>query len=103
VVRLKIAQIRTGMRNMEVIGRLVEIGEPVQTSTRYGPALLAKAKLRDDSGEMVLNLWRQQIDVAKEGDIVVIQNAFAREFSGVVELNIGADGKILPYKKEGIH
>lgn len=97
MARVKIAQIRAGMRNMEIIGRLVEVGKPVQISTRYGPAMMAKAKLRDETGEIVLNLWRQQIDVAKEGELVILQNAFAREFSGVVELNIGADGKILPY------
>lgn len=97
MARVKIAQIRAGMRNMEVIGRLVEVGRPVEISTRYGLAMMAKAKLRDDTGEVVLNLWRQQIDVAKEGELVILQNAFAREFSDVVELNIGADGKILPY------
>ena len=86
---------------METIGRLVEVGKPVQLSTHYGLAMMAKAKLRDDTGEIVLNLWRQQIDVAKEGELVILQNAFAREFSGVVELNIGADGKILPYRRGG--
>ena len=100
VARVKIAQIRGGMRNMEVIGRLVEVREPVQMSTRYGLALLAKTKLRDDTGEIVLNLWRQQIDVASEGNTIILQNAFAREFSGVVELNIGADGEIVPYHRQ---
>ena len=95
MTRMKISQIKAGMRNIEVIGRLVELGKPVQMSTRYGLALLTKAKLRDDTGEIVLNLWRQQIDVAQEGEIVILRNAFAREFSGVVELNIGADGEIL--------
>ena len=74
---------------LEVIGELVEVGTPVQMLTRYGPALMAKAKLRDDTGEIVLNLWRQQIDVAREGEAMILQNAFAREFSGVVELSIG--------------
>lgn len=101
MARVKIAHIRAGMRNMEIIGRLVEVGKPVQISTRYGLAMMAKAKLRDDTGEMVLNLWRQQIDVAKEGELVILQNAFAREFSGVVELNIGADGKILLSRRSG--
>ncbi|MBL7083868.1 MAG: DNA-binding protein [Candidatus Aminicenantes bacterium] len=96
---MKISQIKAGMRNIEVIGRLVELGKPVQMSTRYGLEPLAKAKLRDDTGEIVLNLWRQQIDVAQEGEIVILRNAFAREFSGVVQLNIGADGEILRYSK----
>lgn len=32
-------------------------------------------------------------------DTVVLGNAFAREFSGVVEVNIGADGKISVLKQ----
>lgn len=41
---------------------------------------------------------RRQIDVAKAGDTIVLENAFAREFGGVVEVNIGADGKIAVLK-----
>ena len=95
--RLQIGHIRAGMCNMEVPGRLVEVGKPVQMSTRYTLALLGKAKLRDDTGEIVLNLWREQTHVLKESDVVITRNAFAREFSGVIELNIGLDGKIVPY------
>ena len=47
---------------------------------------------------MRLNLWREQIEVAKVGDTIVLENAFAREFGGVVEVNIGADGKIAVLK-----
>ena len=36
--------------------------------------------------------------MAKAGDIIVLENTFAREFSGVVEVNIGADGKIAVLK-----
>jgi ssDNA-binding replication factor A large subunit len=99
MMHVKVAVIKAGMRNMEVIGRLIEIGEPVQISTRYGMAMLARAKLKDETGEIVVNLWRQQIDAAKPGEIVILKNAFAREFGNVIELNIGVDGEIAPYTK----
>ena len=96
--RIEIANIRDGMRDMKEIGRLVEVGKPIQMSTRYGPAMMAKAKLRDDTGEISLNLWRQQIHVAAVGDTIILENAFAKEFKGVVEVNIGIDGRIAVLK-----
>lgn len=60
--------------------------------------MLARAVLEDETGSVCLNLWRDQIDVAKAGDTIVLENAFAREFGGVVEVNIGADGKIAVLK-----
>lgn len=44
---------------------MAEVTEPVQMSMRYGLTLLAKANLLDDIGEIVLNLWREQIEVAR--------------------------------------
>ena len=91
---VKIWQIRAGMRNMRIVGRLKEISEPREISTRFGLANLATAVLEDETGSVRLNLWRDQIDAARAGDTVILENAFAREFGGVVEVNIGADGKI---------
>lgn len=76
MVEVKIGQIRAGMRNMRIIGRLKEVSE------------------EDGTGSVRLNLWRGQIEIAKAGDTIVLENAFAREFGGGVEVNIGADGKI---------
>ena len=97
MLQVKVSQIRGGMRNMrnmKIVGILKEAEKPVEIGTRYGPALLVRAILEDETGSVCLNLWRDQIDVAKAGDAVVLENAFAREFGEVVEVNIGADGKI---------
>lgn len=94
MVDVKVDQIRGGMRNMRIIGTLKEVEEPVEMATRYGRAMLAKAVLQDETGSVRLNLWRDQIDIAKVGDRIILENAFAREFGGVVEVNIGADGNI---------
>lgn len=91
---VKIGRIKAGMRNMKVTGTIKEISEPREIGTRFGPANLATAILEDETGSVRLNLWRDQIDVAKEGDTIILENAFAREFGGVVEVNIGADGTI---------
>lgn len=98
-----ISDIKSGMRNITVSGKIVKIGQPIEVVTRYGPARVAAAVLQDYTGTIRLNLWRNQIEKVKTGDFVRIENAFAREFSGKLELNIGADGKIVVLKTDEIH
>jgi len=91
---LKLKLVQPGMRNLVVIGEIAEVGEVRSVTTKYGPARIATAILRDETGWVKLNLWRDQIEKVKRGDLVKVENAFAREFGGWTELNIGSDGKI---------
>jgi len=46
----------------------------------------------------VLNLWRDQVGLVKPGDLIKVENAFAKEFRGRVELNVGGSGRIAVLK-----
>jgi replication factor A1 len=94
MMRVKVGEVRAGMRDMRITGKIKEIGEHKEIITRYGLANLATSTLEDETGSIRLNLWRDQIDVVKAGDTVVIENAFARVFNGVLEVSIGKDGRI---------
>lgn len=92
---VKIADIREGMRNLTVIAKTVEVRELGTVTTKFGPARLAAATLEDQTGSIRLNLWREQIDKLKVGDIIRLENAFVRVFNYQNELNIGKDGRII--------
>lgn len=94
----KIHDIQPNMRNLEVIGKIIEKRESRSVETRYGPSKVAIAILEDDTGRIRLNLWREQIDAVKEGDTIMIINAFTRMFGESIELNLGKDGKIFLLK-----
>jgi replication factor A1 len=83
------------MRGLEVSGRIVSIGDAKSVETRFGPARVAQAVLEDETGRIVLNLWRDQIDAVKAGDTVRVENAFVRVFGERMELNVGRDGRIV--------
>ena len=91
---VKIREVRLGMRNLTLTGRVKEIEQPKEVMTRYGMARVAAAVLADDTGTIRLNLWRDQIARVRTGDVVTVENAFATSFSGHIELNVGSDGKI---------
>jgi replication factor A1 len=90
----KIAEIREGMRNLTVVGRISQIREAQPVKTRFGPARVAAAILEDETGSIRLNLWRDQIERVQVGDTVRIENAFIRVFKDQNELNVGKDGRI---------
>ena len=91
---LKISQISGNMRNIEVTGKIVRKGDTSDVKTRYGPAKVSWVTLKDETGSIRLNLWRQQIDKVRAGDTVRLVNAFVRVYRDEMELNIGSDGRI---------
>lgn len=91
---LKIAQIKDGMRGITVTGEVVFKGDQRKVETRYGPAMVSWVVLEDQTGSIRLNLWRQQIDMARVGDTIKLVNAFVRVYRDEMELNIGSDGRM---------
>lgn len=98
--KVKVGEIQAGMRNIEVAGRIVRVSPRKRVQTRFGFADVATAILKDETGSIHINLWRQQIDSAREGKIVKIINAFVRAYGDRLELNIGKDGQILTGEEE---
>ena len=93
-MRVKIRDIRAGMRNITVEGTIRSKSDVMYLRTRYGPAKFAYAIIEDDTGSIRLNLFRRQVDIVRVGKRVKVVNAFVKEFRGRLELNVGADGKI---------
>jgi len=92
---MKIADIKPGMNNVTVTGRIVNIGEKKLVTTRFGDAYVAQALLEDHTGKIILNLWRGQIEMVKIGDIVTVENGFVGGFKKQLELNVGSKGRIM--------
>jgi ssDNA-binding replication factor A large subunit len=97
----KVVDVKQGDRNIIMTGKIMKISPVRELQTRYGPARVAAATLADETGSILLNLWRAQIDLVREGDFVKIENAFANAFRDNLELNIGSNGKIVIMSREG--
>ncbi len=96
---MKVRDIRPGMENITITVRVDSVSNPRKVNTRYGEADVATAVVSDDTGEIVLNLWRDQIRMVKPGYTIRIVNAFARTYNDRIELNIGRRGRIIILNK----
>lgn len=92
---MNIKDLRDGMRRVDAEGEIVEISDPRSVNLRTGDqARVADCTLKDDSGQIKLSLWDDQIDVVKRGAKIRITNGYTNSFRGEVRLNVGKYGKL---------
>ncbi len=93
---MNIDELRAGIRNVNVTGRVESISEPRTVNLRTGgTAQVADAFLSDDTGRIKLSLWNDQIEMVSEGDEISIENGYTQAFRGENSLNIGRYGKLV--------
>ena len=98
--KCNISDLKEGMSHLVVEGRITSISPPKEVETRYGKTKLAVARLKDETGEIRLNLFGEQIEKVKVGDEIIIENAYTLTYEGNLTLNIPKiGGKIMATKK----
>ncbi len=92
---MKIAELRAGMRRVDLKGTIVEISEPREVTTRFGDvSRVATAVLADDSGRIKLSLWNENIDKVSVNSTVQIENGYVTTFQGENQVNVGRYGRL---------
>ena len=90
---LPIRDLRSGMTQVCLKAKVLEIPKPNLVYTRYGNyASVANALIADETGTIRLCLWNEQIRCISAGDTIQIENARASTFKGQRQLNIGRKG-----------
>ena len=91
---MKIADIRLGMSAITIEAKVVDIGEPRDVNTKYGVKSVADAMLEDDTGQIKLSLWENQIESVSVGDKIAVHGAYVTQFRNVLQLSIPKMGKL---------
>ena len=88
-----IRDLRSGMTQICLNAKVLEIPKPNLVYTRYGNyASVANALIADETGTIRLSLWNEQIGSISAGDTIKIENARIIWFKGQKQLNIGRKG-----------
>lgn len=91
---MKIIEVRVRakpkLKNIEVVGRVTS----KRTQRNVFPKL-AKATLQDETGSITLNLWRNQVDQVKVGNLIRVKQAYLKWRGRRMELNTLEDIEIL--------
>ena len=91
----KINELRPGDREVNVTGNIDSISEPRTVNLRAGgTAQVADAIISDETGNIKLSLWDDQIRSVQQGDMISIENGYTQSFRGENSLSIGRYGKL---------
>ena len=95
MAEVKISELRPGIGNVTITGEVTAKEEPREVVTKYGKKVrVANAVLKDDSGEITLSLWEDDVDKLNVGDKISIENGWISEFKGNLQVSIGKYGKL---------
>ena len=95
-VPINIRDLRDGMRRVDVEGEIADLTEPRTVNLKTGgEAKVADCLLKDESGQIKLALWDDQIDQVRNGCRVKVENGYTNSFRGELRLNVGKYGKLL--------
>ena len=92
---MKISELKAGMRNLSVTGKIDSVGEPRTVNLRAGgTTTVADAIMSDESGSIKLALWGDDINKVRPGDKVSIENGYINTFKGENSISVGKFGKM---------
>jgi replication factor A1 len=91
---MKIGDIKVGMSGVTLEAKVVEISETRDVQTRYGPKTVADAIIEDDTGQISLSLWENQISAVQVGNTVQVTGGYVTQFRDKVQLNIPKSGRL---------
>jgi replication factor A1 len=92
---MKISELKAGMRNLSVTGKIDSVGEPRTVNLKAGGTTnVADAIISDESGSIKLALWGDDINKVQPGDKVSIENGYINTFKGENSISVGKFGKM---------
>lgn len=96
---MNIKELTPKMGNVELTAEVAEVGE-VREFNKFGKSgRVATARLKDETGEIELSLWNEQIDQIGKGDTIKVVNGYVKDYQGEMQLTTGMKGSIEIVKK----
>jgi len=93
---MKIKELTNGLKRVNVEAKVLEKTATREVMSRYKNETLrvATAIISDDTGQIKLTLWNDQIEEVNENDTVKIENGYVTSFRGEIQLNVGKYGQL---------
>ena len=98
---MEIKDVQPNQGNIDLVLTIKEKGE-ARSFEKFGKTgRVCSAKATDDSGEIKLTLWNDDVDKVKTGDKIHIKNGWCSEYQGERQLSSGKFGEIEVLESSG--
>lgn len=92
---MKVKDVKPEMRGIDLELKVVEVEEPRPYVSRTGrEGRVTTAVAEDETGQIKVSLWDQDIDRVKVGNTIRIRNGYSRLFRDEVHVSAGMYGRL---------
>lgn len=92
---MKVSQLRPRMGNVFIELEVVSKGEAREFASAKGSGKVCNVAGKDETGEVQVSLWNEQIDQVNEGNKIRIENGWVSEYKGQLQLSTGKFGNLI--------
>ena len=91
---MQIKDLKPKQGNVDIIVDVVDVGD-VREFNKFGkPGKVATAVAKDETGDVKLTLWNEDIEKVNAGDKIHLTNGYVNEWQGEMQLTTGRMGKL---------
>ena len=91
---MQIKDLKPKQGNVDVIMDIVDVGDPREFQKFGKPGKVATAIAKDETGDIKLTLWNEDIEKVNAGDKVHLVDGYVNEWQGEMQLTTGRMGKL---------
>ena len=91
---MQVKDLKPKQGNVDIIVDVVDVGDAREFNKFGKPGRVANAIAKDETGDIKLTLWNDDIEKVKSGDKVHLTNGYVNEWQGEMQLTTGRLGKL---------
>ncbi len=91
---MKVNELQAKQGKVDIVLDITEKSEPKQFQKWGKDGSVCNAKGKDDTGEVTITLWNDQIDKVNVGDKIEIKNGYVGEWQSEKQLSTGKFGTL---------
>jgi len=91
---MEVKDLKPRQGNVDIVIDVIDVGEPREFQ-KFGKAgKVATAMAKDETGDIKLTLWNDDVERIKAGDKIHLVNGYVNEWQGELQLTTGRMGKL---------
>ena len=99
---MQIKDLKPKQGSVDIVVDIMDVETPREFQKFGKPGRVANAIAKDETGDIKLTLWNEDIDKVKAGDKVHMTNGYVNEWQGEMQLTTGRMGKLEVVEKGSV-
>ena len=91
---MKVKDLKARAEVDEITLEIVSKAEPREFTNDRGSGKVCSAAGKDDTGEVGITLWNEQIDQVQEGNTIKIEGGWCSEYQDNIQVSTGRKGTL---------